>query len=70
MILDIVLVVVILIIIMATMIDYQDLLEKIQEIQDDIVALFSKIPPTLSITVLLMTGILVISFLVAIVPKT
>jgi hypothetical protein len=70
MILDIVLIGVIIIIIMATMMDYRDLWERLQGIQDDIAGLLNRIPSSFSITILLMTGILVISFLVAILPKT
>ena len=70
MILDLILVVLILIIIGATMIDVRDMIEKIREIQDDIMNLLSKIPSVYTITILLMVAILVMSFLVAIIPKS
>lgn len=70
MILDLILIVAILIIISVTMIDYREVMERIREIQDDIMSLLSKIPSVYTLTILLMSGILIMSFLVAIVPKT
>jgi hypothetical protein len=70
MILDLTLVVLIIIIIGATMIDIRDLMENIREIQDDIMGLLSRIPTVYTLTILLMVGILIMSFLVAVIPKS
>lgn len=70
MILDLILIVLILIIIGGTMIDVRDIIEKIREIQDDIIRLVSKIPSMYIITILLIISILVMSFLVAVIPKS
>lgn len=70
MILDLILIVLILIIIGGTMIDVRDIIEKIREIQDDIIRLVSKIPSIYIITILLIISILVMSFLVAVIPKS
>lgn len=70
MILDLTLVVLIIIIIGATMIDIRDVMENIREIQDDITGLLSRIPTVYTLTILLMVGILIMSFLVAVIPKS
>jgi len=70
MILDLILIGIIVIIIGATMIDIRDITEKVREIQDDIMGLLSKIPSVYTITILLMVAILVMSFLVAVIPKS
>lgn len=69
MILDIILLAIIIIIIGASTIDYRGLIDRIQEIQDEIRDILSKIPSVFSITIILMSSILVMSFLVALVPK-
>ena len=70
MILNLILVVLILIIIGATMIDIRDVIERIREIQDDILNLLRKIPTVYTLTILLMVAILGMSFLVAVIPKS
>lgn len=69
MILDLILLMIILIIIGSTMIDYTTLLERIREIQDNFWELLNRIPSIFSITILLVSSILIMSFLIAIVPK-
>lgn len=70
MILDLTLIVLIIVIIGATMIDIRDVMENIREIQDDIMGLLSRIPTVYTLTILLMVAILVMSFLVAVIPKS
>jgi hypothetical protein len=70
MILDLILFGIIVIIIGASTIDYRNVMERIREIQDDFWNLLDRIPRVFSLTILLMSSILIMSFLVAIVPKT
>lgn len=67
---NLILIGVIIIIIGATMIDVRDIIDKVREIQDDIMGVLNKIPSVYAITILLMVAILIMSFLVAVIPKS
>lgn len=70
MILDLLLLGLIVIVIGASMIHYEELVEKMRNIQDEIMNVLDSIPSVFSLTILLMSAILIMSVLIAMIPKT